>query len=127
MKPYIVLSFAAAALVSLSACGQSQPEVVDNKAPDPIAARAAEAPPVEMPAAVKDSRSYRCKDNSVIYVDFLADDVSANLRTAKDATPIALKAEAPGEPFKSGDYGLVGSGPSVTATIPGKDTQSCKA
>src|SRR3546814_4846317 len=85
MKPYIVLSFAAAALVSLSACGQSQPEVVDNKAPDPIAARAAEAPPVEMPAAVKDSRSYRCKDNSVIYVDFLADDVSANLRTARDA------------------------------------------
>src|SRR3546814_9637269 len=53
MKPSIVLSFAAAALVSLSACGQSQPEVVDNKAPGPIAARAAEAPPVEMPAALK--------------------------------------------------------------------------
>src|SRR3546814_11380240 len=79
-----------------------------------------------MPAAVKDSRSYRCKDNSVIYVDFLADDVSANLRTARDATPVALKAAAPGDPFKSGDYELVGSGPSVTATVPGKDTQSCK-
>src|SRR3546814_951352 len=93
MKPYIVLSFAAAALVSLSACGQSQPEVVDNKAPDPIAARAAEAPPVEMPAAVKDSRSYRCKDNSVIYVDFLADDVFANLLTARHATPVARSEE----------------------------------
>src|SRR3546814_12073156 len=108
MKPYIVLSFAAAALVSLSACGQSQPEVVDNKAPDPIAARAAEAPPVEMPAAVKDSRSYRCKDNSVIYVDFLADDVSANLRTARDATPVALKAAAPGDPFKRSEERRVG-------------------
>src|SRR3546814_18375758 len=93
MKPYIVLSFAAAALVSLSACGQSQPEVVDNKAPDPIAARAAEAPPVEMQAAVKDSRSYRCKDNSVIFVDFLADDVSAHLRQLRDETPVALKAD----------------------------------
>src|SRR3546814_19146068 len=80
-----------------------------------------------MPAAVKDSRSYRCKDNSVIYVDFLADDVSANLRTARDAPPVALKAAAPGDPFKSGDYELVGSGTSVTATVPGKDTQSCTA
>src|SRR3546814_4569954 len=80
-----------------------------------------------MRAAVKDSPSYRCKDNSVIYVDFLADDVSANLRTARDATPVALKAAAPGEPFKSGDYELVGSAPSVTATVPGQDTQSCKA
>ncbi|MCF8706544.1 hypothetical protein [Rhizorhapis sp. SPR117] len=127
MKPYILFPFAAAAIMSLSACGQSQPEVVDNKAPDPIAEQAAMAAPVQLPPAVKDSRTYRCKDNSLIYVDFLADDKSANLRMEKTGTPTALKAEVAGEPYKFDGYELVGHGASVTATIPGKGTQACKA
>ena len=126
MKPYLPL-IAATAFMTLSACGQSQPEVVDNKAPDAIAEQAALSAPVELPPAVKDSRSYRCKDNSVIYVDFLSDDKSANLRTDKAAMPTVLKAEAPGEPYKFDGYELVGNGASVTATIPGKGTQACKA
>jgi hypothetical protein len=126
MKPYLPL-IAAAAVMSLSACGQSQPEVVDNKAPDAVAEQAALAAPVELPPSVKDSRSYRCKDNSIIYVDFLSDDKSANLRTDKAAMPTVLKAEAPGEPYKFDGYELVGNGASVTATLPGKGTQACKA
>jgi hypothetical protein len=126
MKPYLPLSVAAA-VMTLSACGQSQPEVVDNKAPDPIAEQAALAAPVELPPAVKDSRSYRCKDNSIIYVDFLSDDKSANLRTDKAAMPTALKAEAPGEPYKFDGFEVVGNGAAITATIPGKGTQACKA
>jgi hypothetical protein len=118
MKPYLPL-IAAAAVMSLSACGQSQPEVVDNKAPDAVAEQAALAAPVELPPSVKDSRSYRCKDNSIIYVDFLSDDKSANLRTDKAAMPTVLKAEAPGEPYKFDGYELVGNGASVTATLPG--------
>lgn len=126
MKQYLPLS-AALALLSLSACGQSEPEVVDNKAPDPVAEQAAHAVPVALPPAVKDSRSYRCKDNSIIYVDFLADDKSANLRTDKAGAPTALKAEAPGEPYKFDGYELVGNGASITATLPGKGKQDCKA
>lgn len=127
MKPLKLLPFAAMAVVSLSACGQSQPEVVDNKAPDPVAAQAAQAAPVELPPAVKDSRTYRCKDNSVLYVDFMADDKSANLRTDKGGAPTPLKAEEPGKPYKSDGFELVGNGASITATIPGKGTLSCKA
>ncbi|HKR18250.1 hypothetical protein [Rhizorhapis sp.] len=126
MNAYFPLT-AAAALMTLTACGQSQPEVVDNKAPDAIGAQVAQAAPVELPPAVKDSRSYRCKDNSIIYVDFLADDKSANLRTDKAGTPTALKADAPGKPYKSDGFEVVGSGTSITATIPGKGTQDCKA
>lgn len=126
MKSYLPF-FAAAAVMTLSACGQSQPEVVDNKAPDQIAQQAASAAPVELPPAVKDSRSYRCKDNSIIYVDFFADDKSANLRTDKAGMPTALKAEAPGEPYKFDGFEVVGSGTAITATIPGKGTQDCKA
>lgn len=127
MKPLILPLSAAAALMTLSACGQSQPEVVDNKAPDPVAAQVAQAAPVTLPPAVKDSRSYRCKDNSIIYVDYLSDDKSANLRMDKGSVPTVLTAEAPGKPYKSGEYELVGNGASVTATLPGKGTQDCKA
>lgn len=127
MKSLILPTAAAAALITLSACGQSQPEVVDNKAPDPIAAQAAQAAPVALPPAVKDSRSYRCKDNSIIYVDYLSDDKSANLRTDKAAAPTILTAEAPGQPYKAGEFELVSNGGSVSATIPGKGTQDCKA
>jgi uncharacterized lipoprotein YajG len=127
MKPLIISLSAAAALITLSACGQSQPEVVDNKAPDPIAAQAAQAAPVALPPAVKDSRSYRCKDNSIIYVDYLSDDKSANLRTDKAAAPTVLTAEAPGQAYKSDGYEIVSNGASVSATIPGKGTQDCKA
>lgn len=126
MKP-LIISLSAAAAFTLSACGQSQPEVVDNKAPDSVAAQAAQAAPVALPPAVKDSRSYRCKDNSIIYVDYLSDDKSANLRTDKAAAPTVLTAEAPGKPYKAGEYELVSSGTSVSATIPGKGTQDCKA
>ena len=126
MKPYLPL-FVAAAAMTLSACGQSETEVVDNKAPDAIAEQAALAAPVELPPAVKASRSYRCKDNSVIYVDYLSDDKSANLRTDKAAMPTALKAEAPGEPYKFDGFEVVGNGAAITATIPGKGTQACKA
>lgn len=127
MKPLILPLSAAAAVLMLSACGQSQPEVVDNKAPDPLAAQAAEAAPVKLPPAVKSSRSYRCKDNSIIYVDYLSDDKSANLRTDKAAAPTVLTAEAPGQPYKAGEYALSGDGASVSATLPGKGTQDCKA
>lgn len=127
MKPVNLSLTAAAAVLSLSACGQSQPEVVDNKAPDSVAAQAAQAAPVALPPAVKDSRSYRCKDNSIIYVDYLSDDKSANLRTDKAAAPTVLTAEAPGAPYKSGEFELISNGTSVSATIPGKGTQDCKA
>lgn len=127
MNVYILPLTAAAALMTLTACGQSQPEVVDNKAPDQIAEQAAQAVPVELPPAVKDSRSYRCKDNSIIYVDFLSDDKSANLRTDKAGAPTPLKADSPGQPYKSDGFEVVGNGTAITATIPGKGTQDCKA
>lgn len=119
------LTLAALALASLSACGKSEPELV-GELPDPMAAQVANAAPVVLPPAVKDSRSYRCKDNSLIFVDFLADNVTANLRMEKDGTPTKLVAPAAGEPFAAeGGYEVAGTGGSVTVTVPGKAAQSC--
>lgn len=118
---------AAAPLFLLAACGQSEPEVVGGPA-DPMKDQLANAAPITLPPAVKDSRAYRCKDNSLLFVDFFADDVTANLRTEKNGTPTKLVAEAPGKPFVAeGGYEVDGNGASITATVPGKSAQNCKA
>ncbi|PZU58353.1 MAG: hypothetical protein DI547_09810 [Sphingobium sp.] len=126
MKLYIPLVLAAP-MILLSACGQSEPELVGGPA-DPMKDKLAQAAPVELPPAVKDSRTYRCKDNSLLFVDFLADDKTANLRTEKTGAPTKLVAAEAGKPFTAeGGFEVAGSGATITASVPGKSAQSCKA
>ena len=46
--------------------------------------RISNAAPVELPPAIAASKIYRCKDNSVVYIDWLSDNKSANVRTDKN-------------------------------------------
>lgn len=118
-------AFLAAALLSASGCNK-EPEVVDAN-PDPQAEQLAKAPPVTLPPPIRESKTYRCKDNSVIYVSFLADDVTALVRDKEEEPPIAtLKAPKAGEPFVAEGFSLSGSGDSVTYTSPDSGTLSCK-
>ncbi len=124
MKSYISL-IATAALGLLSACNNNEePEVVGGPS-DPMAEQLANAAPVALPPSVKTSRQYRCKDNSLLFVNFMSDDKTANLRTEKDGTPTALTASAAGEPFTAEGYEVSGSGKEVTITVPGKKAQAC--
>ena len=126
MKQYLPL-ISVAALALLSACNKNdQPEVVGGPA-DPMAQQLANAAPVELPPSVKESHQYRCKDNSLIFVDFLSDDKTANLRTEKDGAPTKLVAAEAGKPFEGAGYKVEGSGKQITATLPGKSALSCKA
>lgn len=115
----------AAALLALAACSKPEPEIVDTN-PDPMANEIANAAPVELPPAVTDSGIYRCKDNSVVYVDFLGDKSSANVRTAKDGTPVQVKAPAAGETMTGeGGFSVSGSGKTVQIAVNGGAAQSC--
>lgn len=127
MKYYIPL-IAVAALSSLSACNKNdEPQVVGGPA-DPMAEKLANAAPVELPPMVKVSRQYRCKGNSLLFVDFMSDDKTAVLRTARDGSPVKLTAAEPGKPFTAeGGYEVVGSGKEITANVAGKGALSCKA
>ncbi len=127
MKYYLPL-IAAASLGLLSACGSNdEPEVVGGPA-DPMAKELANAAPVELPPSVKVSHSYRCKDNSLIFVDFMSDDKTVNLRTEKDGTPTKLVAAEAGKPFTAdGGFEVDGNGSTIKASVPGKGAQSCKA
>ena len=123
--PFLIAASIAASL-SLAAC-QNEPEVVDTN-PDPQADELAKAPPVTLPPAIKSSKAYRCKDNSLVYVTLMADDVSAMVRDKQEEPPVAtLKAPAAGQPFVSEGYSLTVSGNNITYNSPDKGTQSCKA
>ena len=125
MKYYLPL-IAVASVALLSACNKSdEPEVVGGPA-DPMAAQLANAAPVELPPSVKANKQYRCKDNSLIFVDFMSDDKTALLRTEKTGAATSLKATEAGQPFTAeGGFEVKGSGNDVTITVPGKAAQAC--
>ena len=82
-----------------------------------------------LPPSIEASKSYRCKDNSLVYIDWLSDKMTANVRAAKTDTPVQLKAAEAGKPLTAEGYSLTGdaAASSVTLTRPGKSSQSCEA
>jgi len=65
---------------------------------------------------LKTSHSYRCKDNSLIFVDFMTDDKTANLKKTKDGAVTPLKAPEAGKPYVSADgkVTVTGGGDNIT-------------
>jgi hypothetical protein len=84
---------------------------------------------VVLPPSIAATKTYRCKDNSLVYIDWLSDNQSANFRPKENATPVQLKAPAPGGEMGADGYSLKGDAKaaSITITRPGMGSQSCKA
>jgi hypothetical protein len=112
-----------AAVLGLSAC-KSEPETFNIGTGDPMQAELANAADVALPPMLRATTTYRCKDNSLIFVDYMTDDMSANLRTEKGGPITPLKAPEAGQPFVSADNAvtIVGSGDSITY-----NGQACRA
>lgn len=126
MKLNLSLIALSAALL-VSAC-DNKPEVLDREPQDPLADQLNNAGEVKLPPMVQASKTFRCKDNSLIFVDYMNDGKTANLRLEKkDAAPVALTAAEAGKPFTAEGYSVTGPGASIEATLPGKGTQSCKS
>jgi hypothetical protein len=116
----------AAFLLLLAGC-ENQPQEVTSQAPDPLADQLSKAKPVTLPPAIREARTYRCKNNSLVYVTYMTDNVTAAVRDKQEEPPVAvLKAPAPGEPFVSEGYSLRVSGNTISYNSPDKGTQSCK-
>ena len=116
------------AAAALAGCNTSDHTIGGTDANDGnnVAANAA----VTLPPSIIASKIYRCADNKVVYVDYMSDGKSANVRTEQGgaATPV-MSAEA-GKPMTGPDgYAVSGSATSGTAKIavPGHPSQSCKA
>jgi hypothetical protein len=122
----ILAAASVAAIFTLAACNR-EPEVIHAGPPDTQAADLAKAKPVALPPSILASRTYRCKDNSLIYLEFLSDQKTATFRASKGGEATVLLAPEAGQPYVGNGYSVAGSGTTVSFTGPGKGTQSCRA
>jgi hypothetical protein len=104
-----------AAALALAACNNNGHTIVENGPPDPMANELANAAPVELPPAITASKAYRCKDNSLVYIDWLSNGAA---RIKKN------KADPTGTDIPAGSTELKGDAQASTITYKG---QSCKA
>ena len=113
MKNLIIVAVAAAALMGC------QREVIDPGAEknEIAAANAAKAPKVVLPPSITATKTYRCKDNSLLYIDWLTDG-SARVKTTEADVGTSVVVGAEGTPSLKGDAKAA----SVTY-----NKQSCKA
>jgi hypothetical protein len=120
---------AVAALLALAACNSQPkaPEVVDAN-PDPMANTLANRAPIALPPAIKADKTFRCSDNSLIYVTFFDGEKLANVRTSQTGTPTILKADKAGDPYTAdGGWTLTGDPSGITVNKAGKGALTCKA
>lgn len=124
--PHILALLAAFAIAG---CKKENHTIVAGPAGDDTN-NSATAAPVALPPTISASKIYRCADNKVLYVDWLSDNKSANIRTEQTGSPTQVTAaEAGGAMSGPGGYSLSGSqdAASVKIGVPGHPSQSCKA
>jgi hypothetical protein len=124
----LILSLVAAA--ALAGCNKENHTIVAGGEPAGDDLNAAANADVQLPPSIVASKIYRCADNAIVYVDYLSDNKSANIRTDKAGSPTQVTAAEAGKPMSAaGGYSLEGSATSGSAKIgiPGHPSQSCKA
>jgi hypothetical protein len=140
MKKNLLL-IAPLSMLALAACNKSETPAGDA-ATETAATTAA---PVELPPSITASGTYRCADNTILYVDFLGQNEAADIRVGdKAATAVRVTAPvaeapaagaapaaeaAPAGPMKSadGEASLSGSGDQINVKLAGKGAQTCKS
>lgn len=123
------LLLALVAVAALAGCDNNGQTIVAGPNVQDDNSAAVNLANVQLPPSIAASRIYRCKDNSIVYIDWLSDQ-SVNFRAERREAPIRLTASEAGEPLTAeGGYSLTGSAEdsSVTLARPDKGAQSCKA
>jgi hypothetical protein len=123
-KTPLLILFAATALAG---CGEDHTIVAAG--PDQGNTVASNTP-VTLPPSITSSKIYRCADNDVVYVDWLSDGKSANIRTEKNGPPTQVTAANAGEAMTAaGGFSITGTADaaSVRIAVPGQSEESCKA
>jgi hypothetical protein len=123
----LLITLAAAA--ALAGCSKESHTIVAGD-PGDNDVNAAAVKNVALPPSVVSSKIYRCADDKVVYVDYLSDNKSANIRTEQGGSPTQVTAPETGKPMIGpAGYSLEGSASasSVKIAVPGHPAQSCKA
>ena len=91
--------FCSTLLIAAAALAGCEQETITAKGPyDPNANLTNSSGPIELPPSIAASKTYRCKDNSLVYVDWYSDG-SARVKAARNevgtpATAEELKGDA---------------------------------
>ena len=104
-----ILTFVAAA--ALAGCNNEDHNIVAGPDLDDAPVNTAD---VVLPPSIQASKAYRCKDNSLIYVDWLSDGTARVKKTREEV----------GTTLAAGDKSLTGDAKAASITYNG---QSCKA
>jgi hypothetical protein len=119
-----------AAVAALAGCNKESHTIVAGPPGENDTNVVATNGPVALPPSITASKIYRCADNKVVYVDWLSDGKTANVRTDKGGSPTQVTATAAGKPMTApGGYSVEGSATASEAKIavPGHPAQSCKS
>ncbi|MEO6248107.1 MAG: hypothetical protein ABIO85_05940 [Sphingomicrobium sp.] len=121
-----ILLLTALAATALSACDKSDHTIVAGSKEDNSTVNAAA---VVLPPAIASSQSYRCKDNSVAYIDWLDDQKTADISAKKGGPATRVVSAEAGMAMTAEGYSLTGTKDSTSVTLerPGKGSQNCKA
>lgn len=102
-----------------------------TKGPDPAANESGNtSTAVVLPPSIRKTTSYRCKDKSIVSIDFLDDDRTINLRDNGGISQ--FRAAKPGGPYNSGPNGTGGTtvvvkGDDISIEQVGKEPRQCKS
>jgi hypothetical protein len=121
-----ILAFCVA-VAALAGCDNSDHTIVGGPGADEQTNTA--GAPVHLPPMIQASMSYRCKDNSTVFIDWFNDNKTANVKPTRDGAPTTLTVAEPGKPYTFDGYILFGSpgAKEVKLTRPGKGDQTCHA
>ena len=82
-----------AAAAALAGCNKESHTIVSGLPANDV--NAAKNANVQLPPSITATKLYRCADNSVVTVDYLSDNKSANVKVGKDGSPVQVTAPKP--------------------------------
>src|SRR6478609_4707638 len=119
-----------AATAALAGCNKESHTIVSGS-PDSGESNSAKNASVQLPPSILATKLYRCADNSVVTVDYLSDNKSANVKAGKDGSPVQVTSAEAGKPMTSADGAISvdgsATGSSAKIAVPGHPAQTCNA
>ena len=109
--PYLAAA-ASAALLALAGCNSDPVQI--NTVERDTNAPTTQLNASELPPSITASKSYRCSDNSLYYVDFYNNNSAAIHRGSRDAAATMLTGTSASGPFAAEGQSVSGTGDNVT-------------
>ena len=115
------LLLALVATAALAGCNNNEPVVVGGPDDDPANQAPVTNGPVELPPSIVASHAYRCRDNSLVYIDWLSND-TARIKASRSEIGVTVTKGEDGAYVAEGQK-LTGDRSASSITVNGK---SCR-